>query len=231
MSFVLFRDAECGRPSPNQPTYLSLGTCLDVPVEAGSILVGTLPGCPNNGLPTLFISSNKGCAFPTETSGSGSGSGGGSGGGTYSGGGGGSSEGHNSSSTSGSGNEGEEGSGGSSSEGVGQSGGEYTSAPWYHPPPTFAQGSNAVAAQADAATGTEGFAGVNITGTCTQLKGQSIGSVQFACPEFARQLGPTATSTSGGGESLRVQSRSRSCGAVWWTLMGGWVVLGLLGGG
>ncbi|KAK8088515.1 hypothetical protein PG997_003476 [Apiospora hydei] len=186
MSFVLFRDAECGRPSPNQPTYLSLGKTVPVPL---SLLTH-----PSFGLGNTIA--NKG-----------------------------------SSSTGGSGNEGGEGSGGSSSEGVGQGGGEYTGAPWYHPPPTFPQGSNAVAAQADAATGTEGFAGVNLTGACTQFKGQSIGSVQFACPEFARQPGPTATSTSGGGESLRVQSRSRSYGAVWWTMMGGWVVLRLLGGG
>ncbi|KAK7970154.1 hypothetical protein PG996_001411 [Apiospora saccharicola] len=244
MSFILFRDTECARPAANQPTYLALGTCLDIPAGTGSIQVGTLPGCPNSGQPTLFLSSSTGCEFPTESTGSGSGSGSGSGGGsgggsgsgsgsgsgggsTYSGSGG-TSGGHNSSSTTGGGT-GEGGSGdgsGSSSESSHGGGSEHTTSSW-QPSPTFIQGSEAMARAAIVA---EGFAGVNMTGTCTRFQGQSIGSIQFACPEFARQPGPTATSTSGGG-SLQIQSRSRAYGAIWWTLIGGWVVLGLLGGG
>ncbi|KAK6842951.1 hypothetical protein PG987_003811 [Apiospora arundinis] len=109
MSFIIFRDTECARPSANQPTYLPLGTCLDLPPGTGSIQVGTLPGCPNSGQPTLFLSSNPGCAFPaTATSGSDGGSSSGSGSGSGSG----SSSG--SSSGSGSGSEGGGGSGGGS---------------------------------------------------------------------------------------------------------------------
>ncbi|KAK7924246.1 hypothetical protein PG985_006300 [Apiospora marii] len=237
MSFITFRDTECARPAANQPTYLALGTCLDIPAGAGSILVGTLPGCPNSGQPTLFLSSTAGCDFPTESSGSGSGSGsgggsgsgdgsGGGGGGSYSGSGG-TSGGRNSSSSTGGGTgEGGGGEGSGSSSESSHGGGEHTSSPW-QPIPTFTQGSRAVIARA--ATAAEGFTGVNATGTCTKFDGQNIGSVQFACPEFARQPGPTATSTSGGA-GLRRQSRSWSYGAMWCTLIVSWIVHGILGG-
>lgn len=203
-----------------------------MPPGTGSIQVGTLPGCPNSGLPTLLISSEFGCAFPTETTSSS---------GTETG----SSTGSSSSSSTGS-SSGSSGDGGThggtgaasggrnSTSGSGSSkesghDGENAGPSWLAPPPTFTQESYAPVVHA--ATAAQGFAGVNTSGVCTQFRGQRIASVQFACPEFARQPGPTATSVSSSGEGLRIQGSVWWHGAMWWTLICVYAVSELLGGG
>ncbi|ORY58391.1 uncharacterized protein BCR38DRAFT_489315 [Pseudomassariella vexata] len=72
MAFILFRDAQCGRPTFNYETDLDLGYCLNIAVGSSSLTITLFPGCPNSGTPLLLMSNDTGCPgfsfSPTITS-------------------------------------------------------------------------------------------------------------------------------------------------------------------